>query len=118
MLRDWKHAVTAKREQAALVFHSRFGQSIKEYVDIAPHEVDKAAKMAATKSLVDADAVLEMASLPTAPAAEQGSQLTTADVKSVVQSELKDVASLKADMSRLRSDVDRILAHLELERDE
>ena len=117
MLRDWKHAIETKREQTALVFHGKFGQSIGEYVNIAPHEVDKAAKMNAAVSLIDSDAVIELASLPLLQAGG-AAHLASSDVEAIVQAELKDIAQMKGELSRLRADVDRILAHLGLESDE
>ena len=106
MLRDWQHAVESKREQAALVFHSKFGCPISEYTEIAPHEVNKATKMNAAKSLVDSDAVIELAALPTAPVEDGGAHVTSSEL-----------AQLKLELSRLKADVDRILAHLGLESD-
>ena len=117
LLRDWQHAIESKREQAALVFHSKFGQPIKEYVDIAPHEVDKAAKMNAAVSLIDSDAVIELASLPLLQAGG-AAHLASSDVEAIVQAELKGIAQMQGELSRLRADVDRILAHLGLESDE
>ncbi|MCH8921893.1 MAG: hypothetical protein IIA67_01955 [Planctomycetes bacterium] len=115
MLRDWQHAVESKREQAALVFHSKFGQPIGEYVNLAPHEVDKAAKMNAARSLIDSDAIIELAALPLRPAG--GAQLTSSDVTAIVQAELTDLAQMQAELLQLKADVERILDHLGLKSD-
>jgi hypothetical protein len=117
LLSDWRHTIESKREQAALVFHSKFGQPISEYVDIASHEVDKAAKMNAAKSLIESDAVIELASLPMLQAGG-GTHLASSDVEAIVRAELKDLTQMKGDLSRLRADVDRILAHLGMKSDE
>ena len=71
--------------------------------------------MAAAKSLFDNDALLLMVPPTVLPMNDSQECLSGDQITQLVKQELSDIEQIKFEIARMRSDVDRILAKLDLE---